>query len=217
MAYFDYFSQIAKRCDSLAEHSTRVARDACTYLHGLMVAGIVASAVGDELVIAHPLDELPAAELRPSSPIPRSPCRTRCSQGAAYGRHRSAAGAACWCAAGCRGRGRRPACAGAGGALAVVAVLIAVIASERIAAQRRRARGEPDCRLERLRRAPAARDALRRRTGRSPRGTNAEACRGATKIGSVDGIAHDGPIRTIAVVAFVLATEKRPRDQIAKQ
>ena len=39
------------------------ARDAFTYLHAAIVAGIVPSAVGDELVIAHPTEELPGDEL----------------------------------------------------------------------------------------------------------------------------------------------------------
>jgi low temperature requirement protein LtrA len=42
---------------------TALARDGYTYLHALMVAGVVVSAVGDELVIAHPTHVLPAAEV----------------------------------------------------------------------------------------------------------------------------------------------------------
>ncbi|HJU46568.1 MAG TPA: low temperature requirement protein A, partial [Gaiellaceae bacterium] len=42
---------------------TSVARDGYTYLHVVLVAGVILSAVGDELVIAHPVDELPAAEV----------------------------------------------------------------------------------------------------------------------------------------------------------
>lgn len=40
-----------------------VARDVYTYLHVVLVAGIVVSAFGDELVIAHPAHELATAEL----------------------------------------------------------------------------------------------------------------------------------------------------------
>ena len=40
-----------------------LARDAYTYLHVVIVAGILLTAVGDEIVIAHPTDELKDAEL----------------------------------------------------------------------------------------------------------------------------------------------------------
>ncbi len=59
--YFDYVAPIAQRRLELAENRTLLARDGYTYLHVLMIAGIIAWAVGDELVIAHPTDELPAA------------------------------------------------------------------------------------------------------------------------------------------------------------
>jgi low temperature requirement protein LtrA len=42
---------------------TVLARDAYTYLHVVIVAGILLTAVGDEIVIAHPTDELKDAEL----------------------------------------------------------------------------------------------------------------------------------------------------------
>ncbi len=61
--YFDYVAPIAQRRLELAENRTLLARDGYTYLHVLMIAGIIAWAVGDELVIAHPTDELPAAEV----------------------------------------------------------------------------------------------------------------------------------------------------------
>jgi low temperature requirement protein LtrA len=58
-----YFSSVA----SLGEHylevsdsRTTVARDAYTYLHVVFVAGIILSAVGDELVIADPIKILPS-------------------------------------------------------------------------------------------------------------------------------------------------------------
>ncbi|HEX2091642.1 MAG TPA: low temperature requirement protein A, partial [Longimicrobiaceae bacterium] len=53
----------AERALAAAPDRTLLARDAYTYGHVLIVAGIVLSAVGDELVIAHPTDELPTAEL----------------------------------------------------------------------------------------------------------------------------------------------------------
>ena len=61
-----YFSSVA----SLGEHylevsdsRTVLARDAYTYLHVVFVAGIILSAVGDELVIAHPKAYLPPYEV----------------------------------------------------------------------------------------------------------------------------------------------------------
>jgi len=61
--YFDFVAPIAQRRLQLAEESTTLARDGYTYLHVVLVAGIIVTAVGDELVIAHPLDRLPASEL----------------------------------------------------------------------------------------------------------------------------------------------------------
>ena len=66
--YFTSTRELAEH--ALAEGSpdrpdarTRLARDAYTYGHVLLVAGIILSAVGDELVIAHATEELHAAEL----------------------------------------------------------------------------------------------------------------------------------------------------------
>jgi low temperature requirement protein LtrA len=61
--YFDYVAGIAQRRLELAADRTRLARDGYTYLHVVMVAGIIVSAVGDELVIAHPTDRLPMSEV----------------------------------------------------------------------------------------------------------------------------------------------------------
>ena len=47
----------------LAENRTQTARDAYTYLHVVMVAGIIVAAVGDELVIAHPDETLHGADI----------------------------------------------------------------------------------------------------------------------------------------------------------
>ena len=66
---------IAERRLELPTTARRLARDAYTYLHVVIVAGIIVSAVGDEIVIAHPGER--AAE-RPSSsrssPARRSTC-----------------------------------------------------------------------------------------------------------------------------------------------
>jgi low temperature requirement protein LtrA len=62
-----YFDEVARR--SLEDFGRAdderglLGRDAYTYLHIPIVAGIIVTAVGDELVIAHPLDELPRNEL----------------------------------------------------------------------------------------------------------------------------------------------------------
>jgi low temperature requirement protein LtrA len=61
--YFDYVARIAERRLELADDRTTLARDGYTYLHVVLVAGVVLSAVGDELVIAHPTAGLSAAEL----------------------------------------------------------------------------------------------------------------------------------------------------------
>ena len=62
--YFTYVAAIAERRLERADRDrTHLARDGYTYLHVLLVAGIIVSAVGDELVIAHPTDTLPAEEV----------------------------------------------------------------------------------------------------------------------------------------------------------
>ena len=61
--YFDFVATLAERALERAERRTLLARDAYTYLHIVIIAGILLSAVGDEIVIAHPTDELSAAEL----------------------------------------------------------------------------------------------------------------------------------------------------------
>jgi low temperature requirement protein LtrA len=61
--YFAFVAHIAERHLAAAENRTAAARDAYTYLHVLLVAGVVVSAVGDELIIAHPRDVLGTSEL----------------------------------------------------------------------------------------------------------------------------------------------------------
>jgi low temperature requirement protein LtrA len=61
--YFNLVARILARRLELAEDRTRMARDAYTYLHVVIVAGVILSAVGDELVIAHPTEELPGKEV----------------------------------------------------------------------------------------------------------------------------------------------------------
>src|SRR5919202_584784 len=56
--YFTYVVRIAERRLELAANRTRMARDAYTYLHVVFVAGIIVSAVGDGVLIAHPSEPL---------------------------------------------------------------------------------------------------------------------------------------------------------------
>jgi low temperature requirement protein LtrA len=61
--YFSVVATITQRRLQEAENRTLLARDAYTYLHVMIVAGILVSAVGDELVIAYPTAELTNAQL----------------------------------------------------------------------------------------------------------------------------------------------------------
>jgi low temperature requirement protein LtrA len=146
--YFDYVTRIAERRLALAPNRTELARDGYTYLHAVLVAGIILAAVGDELVIAHPADELSRAELLAVVGGPalyllgHALFRLRMAGSIAWKRVTGAV-----------------ACLSVGvvgfvlSALAVAAllvgVLVAVIGAEQLAATRRRARGEPSP-LERL-------------------------------------------------------------------
>jgi len=61
-----YFSSVARLGEhylEVSDNRTILARDAYTYLHVVFVAGIILSAVGDELVIAHPTEVLPPYEV----------------------------------------------------------------------------------------------------------------------------------------------------------
>jgi low temperature requirement protein LtrA len=62
-----YFDEVARRSvedfEAAADDRGRLGRDAYTYLHIPIVAGIIVSAVGIELVIAHPDTALAAREL----------------------------------------------------------------------------------------------------------------------------------------------------------
>ena len=117
-------------------------------IHVVMVAGIIVSAVGDELVIAHPEEVLPAAEIAvvvggPGLYLLAHALFRRRMTGK-WGPKRL------YGAAGCLAVGAAgpfvPALVLAG---FVIAVLAAVIASEHLAAARRSRRGEPTP-LERL-------------------------------------------------------------------
>ena len=140
--YFSAVARIAQRHLELSENRTLLARDAYTYLHVVIVAGVIVSAVGDELVIAHPTEVLPGSEV---AAVVAGPAIYLLAH--ALFRLR-VAGSVSW-----RRLGGALACLAVGligafvpalvvGAL-LIAVLVAVIGSEYVAAARRRARGEP--------------------------------------------------------------------------
>jgi low temperature requirement protein LtrA len=146
--YFSAVTRIAQRHLELSENRTVLARDAYTYLHVVIVAGVIVSAVGDELVIAHPPEVLPGSEV---AAVVAGPAIYLLAH--ALFRLRMA-GSVSW-----KRLGGALACLVVGligafvpalvvGAL-LIAVLVAVIASEYVAAARRRARGEPSL-VERL-------------------------------------------------------------------
>jgi low temperature requirement protein LtrA len=139
--YFDYVARIAERRLELAERRTLLARDAYTYLHVVMVAGVIVAAVGDELVIAHPTETLGTAAVVAVVAGPAiyllAHAAFRLRMAGTVSVKRLAGAAAC-------------ALAGAIGGFVpgwvlqalTVAILAAVIAAERIASRRRAARGE---------------------------------------------------------------------------
>jgi low temperature requirement protein LtrA len=146
--YFDYVARIAERRLALAPNRTQLARDGYTYLHAVLVAGIILAAVGDELVIAHPTEELPRGELLVVAAGPalyllgHALFRLRMAGSIAWKR---LAGALACLVAGLVGF-VLPALAVAA---LLVGILAAVIGAEQLAAARRRVRGEPSP-LERL-------------------------------------------------------------------
>jgi low temperature requirement protein LtrA len=61
--YFSYVADVATRRLEKSDDRGRLARDAYTYLHLPIVAGIIVTAVGDEIVIAHPGMDLHTPQL----------------------------------------------------------------------------------------------------------------------------------------------------------
>jgi low temperature requirement protein LtrA len=140
--YFDLVAAIAQRRLEKSENRTLLARDAYTYLHVVIVAGILVAAVGDELVIAHPTEELPARELAAVAGGPalyllaHVLLRLRMT-GTIAGRRLSGALA-------CVAIGALGAFAPALVVAALLfAVLVAVVVGDQRAASRRSGRGEP--------------------------------------------------------------------------
>jgi low temperature requirement protein LtrA len=140
--YFNYVVTIARRRLELSPERTQLARDAYTYLHAGIIAGVILSAVGDELVIAHPTDVLPAEEVAVVVAGPALYLLTHVAlrlrmTGTITGKRLTGA-LACLAVGGL---------GGVAPAVVLVAllvlVLVIVIGSEHLAAARRRARGEP--------------------------------------------------------------------------
>lgn len=140
--YFGYVSTVAQRRLELAWDRTRLARDAYTYLHVGIVAGIVLTAIGDELVIAHPTEKLPRDEVAVVVAGPAlyllAHVVLRLRMNGTVSTKRLTGALACIAIAG----------VGLFAPAVVVAallvlVLVAVIVWERISEARRRARGEP--------------------------------------------------------------------------
>lgn len=141
--YFNYVARIAERRLELAgERRTQLARDGYTYLHVLLIAGVIVSAVGDELTIAHPGETLHDWELAISVAGPaiyllaHSLFRWRLAGSPGWKRP---AGAAACVVIGLIGGAFSALVV----ALLVLAVLIAVIVAEYAGGAARAARGEP--------------------------------------------------------------------------
>jgi low temperature requirement protein LtrA len=152
--YFNYVARVAEKRLELAPDRTRLARDGYTYMHVLLVAGVILAAVGDELVIAHPTDVLPAEELAAVAGGPAlylfAHVLFRLRMAGSLSWKRLGGGLAC-VAAGFLGA-LIPALAVAA---LLVAILVTVIALEERTGARRRARGEQSP-LERLEAAAGA-------------------------------------------------------------
>jgi low temperature requirement protein LtrA len=140
--YFNLVANIAQRRLAQAENRTLMARDAYTYLHVVIVAGILLGAVGDELVIAHPTSELPNAELVAVACGPalyllaHVALRLRVAGTISW---RRLTGAIACLACGAIGTFAPALVVGA----LLLGVLVAVIVGDQVVAHRRRRRGEP--------------------------------------------------------------------------
>ena len=135
--YFNSVARLSERALVASDHRTLVARDAYTYGHVLIIAGIILTAVGDDIVIRHPTDDLTHAEL---TALVAGPTLYLLAQAALRMRmtrtlspRRLTAAAVC-IAIGLAGSGQ-PALAVAG---LLLAVLASVVAADLIVAARRR-------------------------------------------------------------------------------
>ncbi len=147
--YFNAAAMVAQRRLELSDHRTELARDGYTYLHVVMVAGVIVSAVGDELVIAHPTETWAPSEVLAIVAGPAiylfALVLFRLRMAGTLSRKRLGGGVACL-AVGLLG-GVAPALVLE---VLLVAVLVAVIVAELVTGARSRARGEPTA-LEALR------------------------------------------------------------------
>jgi low temperature requirement protein LtrA len=147
--YFGWVATVAERRLELESDTTRLARDAYTYLHAGIVGGIVLTAIGDELVIAHPTETLPGDELAIviAGPVlyllAHVVLRLRMSR--TISRKRLGGAVACLAVAAVA-----PFAPALVVAALLVGVLVTVIVLERVAEARRRGRGAPPP-LERVR------------------------------------------------------------------
>lgn len=154
--YFNTVAGMIERRLAVAGNQIRLARDAFTYLHVVIVAGVIVSAVGQEVVIAHPAAELSGGRLIVVVAGPAlyllAHCILRLRMTGTVSAKRVAGAVGCVAVA---------LIAGVIPALLaealVVIVLLAIIGAEELTASRRRARGEASPR-ERL---EASIDALR--------------------------------------------------------
>ena len=147
--YFDYVASVAERLlERASADRTRLARDGYTYLHVVLVAGVILAAVGDELVIAHPTDVLPAKEIAVVVAGPAvyllGHTLLRLRMAGSLSRKRLLGAIACLALA-----ALGPFVPALVLLALTVCVLITVIGGEQLAGVRRRARGEPS-QLERL-------------------------------------------------------------------
>ena len=146
--YFNLVAAMSQRRLAQAEARILLARDAYTYLHVVLVAAILLNAVGDELVIAHPTEELSGAELAATAGGPalylvaHVLLRLRMSGTLAT---RRLLGAAACVVVGLIGT----AVSALVVAALLLAVLVGVIVGDQLAGVHRRQRGEPSP-LERI-------------------------------------------------------------------
>ena len=75
--YFGAAAEHSRAAMSTSDDPGRLARDAYTYLHLPIVAGIIATAVGADLLIAEPGDPSTASAWRWCSAGPRCTCWAR--------------------------------------------------------------------------------------------------------------------------------------------
>ena len=140
--YFDYVATISQRRLATSDESGSLARDAYTYVHAVIVAGIIVAAVGDGILIERPTGAPSPAEMAtlaggPALYLAGHLLFRRRMAGSWSGKR--VAAMLGLCAAGCAGL-LLPALATG---TAVLAILVALIVGEAVAGMRRRRRREP--------------------------------------------------------------------------